>query len=61
MPVAAAARQVVQSLLGNGYHDIDFAALLELQARASGLALVSEDAPVTDGLHGEHVAAAHAA
>jgi 3-hydroxyisobutyrate dehydrogenase-like beta-hydroxyacid dehydrogenase len=51
MPVAAAAEQVVQSLLGNGYHDIDFAALLELQARASGLELVSEDAPVSDGLH----------
>jgi 3-hydroxyisobutyrate dehydrogenase len=57
MPVAAAAQQVVQSLLGNGYHDIDFAALLELQARASGLELVSEDAPVTDGLRDERVAA----
>ena len=39
MPVSAAAQQVVQALLGNGYHDIDFAALLELQARASGLEL----------------------
>jgi 3-hydroxyisobutyrate dehydrogenase len=58
MPVAAAAQQVVQSLIGNGYHDIDFAALLELQARASGLELVSEDAPVTDGLQGERVATA---
>jgi 3-hydroxyisobutyrate dehydrogenase len=57
MPVAAAAQQVVQSLLGNGYHDIDFAALLELQARASGLELVSEDAPVSDGLHDGRVAA----
>ena len=47
MPVSAAAQQVVQSLIGNGYHDIDFAALLELQARGSGLELVSEDAPVT--------------
>jgi 3-hydroxyisobutyrate dehydrogenase-like beta-hydroxyacid dehydrogenase len=57
MPVAAAAQQVVQSLLGNGYHDIDFAALLELEARAAGLELVSEDAPVTDGLRDERVAA----
>jgi 3-hydroxyisobutyrate dehydrogenase len=50
MPVAAAAQQVVQTLIGNGYHDIDFASLIELQARASGLELVSEEAPVTDGL-----------
>ena len=57
MPVAAAAQQVVQSLIGNGYHDIDFAALLELQAHASGLELVSEDAPVTDGLHDGRVPA----
>jgi 3-hydroxyisobutyrate dehydrogenase-like beta-hydroxyacid dehydrogenase len=57
MPVAAAAQQVVQALLGNGYHDIDFAALLELQARASGLELVSEDAPVSDGLRDERVGA----
>ena len=60
MPVSAAAQQVVQSLIGNGYHDIDFAALLELQARASGLELVSEDAPVTDGLRDERVPAAPA-
>ena len=57
MPVAAAAQQVVQALIGNGYHDIDFAALLELQAHASGLELVSEDAPVTDGLHDGRVPA----
>ena len=50
MPVAAAAQQVVQALVGHGYDDVDFATLLELQARASGLELVSEDAPVTDGL-----------
>jgi hypothetical protein len=50
MPVAAAAQQVVQALIGNGYTDIDFAALLELEARASGLELVSEEATVDDGL-----------
>jgi 3-hydroxyisobutyrate dehydrogenase len=60
MPVAAVAQQAVQALIGHGYHDIDFAALLELQARASGLELVSEDAPVTDGLREEPVAAAPA-
>jgi len=60
MPVAAVAQQVVQALIGNGYQDIDFAALLELQARASGLELVSENAPVTDGLERERVAVAPA-
>ena len=55
MPVATAAQQVVQALMGNGYRDIDFAALLELEALASGLELVSENAPVTDGLRDERV------
>ena len=50
MPVAAAAEQVVQSLVGNGYDDVDFAALLEYEAKASGLELKAEDTPVTDGL-----------
>jgi 3-hydroxyisobutyrate dehydrogenase len=61
MPVAAAAQQVVQTLIGNGYHDIDFAALLELQARASSLELVSEDATVSDGLKSETPLAATSA
>ena len=39
MPVAAAARECVQALVGGGYTDVDFAALIELQARASGLDL----------------------
>jgi 3-hydroxyisobutyrate dehydrogenase len=50
MPVAAAAQQLVQALMGNGYRDVDFAALLELQARSSGLELKPEGAPVSDGL-----------
>jgi 3-hydroxyisobutyrate dehydrogenase len=53
MPVAAAAEQVVQSLVGNGYDDVDFAALLEQEAKAAGLELHPENAPVTDGLSGE--------
>jgi 3-hydroxyisobutyrate dehydrogenase len=56
LPVSSAAQQVVQALIGSGYRDIDFAALLELQARASDLELVSEDAPVTDGLRDERLA-----
>ena len=58
MPVSAAAEQVVAALLGSGYEDIDFAALIEQQARASGLELVSEDAPVTDGLRDDEAVAA---
>jgi 3-hydroxyisobutyrate dehydrogenase-like beta-hydroxyacid dehydrogenase len=50
MPVAAAARERVQALVGSGYSDVDFAALIELQARASGVDLVPEDEPVSDGL-----------
>jgi 3-hydroxyisobutyrate dehydrogenase len=50
MPVSAAAREVVQALMGNGYTDVDFAALIELQAKLSGLELEPEPAPVTDGL-----------
>jgi 3-hydroxyisobutyrate dehydrogenase-like beta-hydroxyacid dehydrogenase len=50
MPVAVAAQQTVQALIGSGHTDEDFAALLEEQARASGLDLVSEDADVDDGL-----------
>jgi 3-hydroxyisobutyrate dehydrogenase len=50
MPVAAAAQQTVQALIGSGHTEEDFAALLELQARLSGLELASEDADVDDGL-----------
>jgi 3-hydroxyisobutyrate dehydrogenase-like beta-hydroxyacid dehydrogenase len=50
MPVATAAQQVVQALIGHGYTDVDFAALIELQAEASGLELEPEEAPVSDGL-----------
>jgi 3-hydroxyisobutyrate dehydrogenase len=50
MPVAAAAQQAVQALMGFGYEDIDFMALLELQGRASSLELEPENVPVSDGL-----------
>jgi 3-hydroxyisobutyrate dehydrogenase-like beta-hydroxyacid dehydrogenase len=50
MPVASLVHQLVQSLVGHGYAEQDFAALLQLQAQAAGLELVSEDAEVTDGL-----------
>ncbi len=50
MPVASAARQIVQALIGHGYGGRDFATLLSLQAEASGLELASENADVPDGL-----------
>lgn len=52
MPVAAAAQQVVQALIGHGYGEVDFAALLELEARGSGLELEPEGVSVPDGLDG---------
>jgi 3-hydroxyisobutyrate dehydrogenase len=50
MPVAAAAQQAVQALMGFGYDDVDFMALLEHEARSSSLELEPENVPVGDGL-----------
>ncbi len=50
MPVAALVHQQVQSLVGHGYGGEDFAALLQMQADSAGVALVSENADVSDGL-----------
>jgi 3-hydroxyisobutyrate dehydrogenase-like beta-hydroxyacid dehydrogenase len=50
MPVAAAAQQAVQALMGFGYDDVDFMSLLELEARGSALELEPENVPVSDGL-----------
>ena len=50
MPVTTAAREVVQMLIGNGYTEEDFAALLSLQAASSGMELKSEDKQISDGL-----------
>jgi 3-hydroxyisobutyrate dehydrogenase len=50
MPVAAAVHQLIQSLIGRGYGDADFAALVVQQAESAGIALQSEHADVSDGL-----------
>jgi 3-hydroxyisobutyrate dehydrogenase len=50
MPLAAATEQIVQSMLGLAGDEVDFAALLQLAAQASGLELISEQAEVDDGL-----------
>jgi 3-hydroxyisobutyrate dehydrogenase len=50
MPVAGLVYQLVQRLVGEGFADRDFAALLVLQARAAGMTLEPEDREVPDGL-----------
>jgi len=50
MPLAAVSREQIQSLIGHGFAEQDFAALLVLQARASGIELEPEHAAVDDGL-----------
>ncbi len=50
MPLAAATRDLVQSLIGRGWTEQDFATLLLQQAQASGLSLKPEKVAVGDGL-----------
>jgi 3-hydroxyisobutyrate dehydrogenase-like beta-hydroxyacid dehydrogenase len=50
MPLASITRDVLQTLIGRGMTDEDFAKLLVLEAEASGLKLKPENVPVSDGL-----------
>jgi 3-hydroxyisobutyrate dehydrogenase-like beta-hydroxyacid dehydrogenase len=50
LPVAALVHQLVVQLIGHGYGDQDFIALLEMQARAAGHGLQPENVAVSDGL-----------
>jgi 3-hydroxyisobutyrate dehydrogenase len=50
MPVASAARECVQALIGNGYTDCDFAALIEQEAKNAGYEIEPEDVEVGTGL-----------
>ena len=50
MPLAALTRDLIQQMIGNGMTDQDFATLLVMQARASGLELQPENQAVDDGL-----------
>jgi hypothetical protein len=50
MPLSAIAEQIIQGMVALSGDEVDFAALLELEARASGLELASEDVEVDDGL-----------
>jgi 3-hydroxyisobutyrate dehydrogenase len=53
MPVTALVREIVQSLIGMGNVDVDFAKLLEQQAAISNHELKPEHIEVSDGLEGE--------
>jgi len=52
MPLASMTRDMVQTLIGHGYTDQDFATLLLLGAKAAGITLASENVKVDDGLSG---------
>lgn len=51
MPLAALTRDLVQSMMGRGMTDRDFATLLIQQAGSSGIELEPENVEVSDGLH----------
>ncbi len=50
LPVAALTREIVQAMIGNGFTQCDFAALLEVEAKGAGLTLQPENVAVSDGL-----------
>ncbi len=50
LPVAALTHQIVVSLIGQGLGEVDFAALLELEARGAHHTLEPEHRDVSDGL-----------
>jgi 3-hydroxyisobutyrate dehydrogenase len=50
MPLAALTRDLIQQMIGHGMTEQDFATLLVMQAKASGMELSSENVQVGDGL-----------
>jgi 3-hydroxyisobutyrate dehydrogenase-like beta-hydroxyacid dehydrogenase len=50
MPLASLTREIVQTLIGRGMSELDFAQLLLLEAEAAGLRLTPENVEVGDGL-----------
>jgi 3-hydroxyisobutyrate dehydrogenase-like beta-hydroxyacid dehydrogenase len=50
MPLASATRNLIQSMMGRGWTEQDFATLLLQQAQASGVKLEPENVEVSDGL-----------
>ncbi|HXF56676.1 MAG TPA: NAD(P)-dependent oxidoreductase [Actinomycetota bacterium] len=58
LPTAAVVRELTKALLATGFAGRDFGALLELQARCSGLGLEPEGVEVSDGLEPDELARA---
>jgi 3-hydroxyisobutyrate dehydrogenase-like beta-hydroxyacid dehydrogenase len=56
LPLTALTHQIVVSLIGQGYGDQDFAALLEIAARGANLELLPDPRFVPDGLGSEEPA-----
>ncbi len=50
MPLASLTRDLLQQMIGHGMTEEDFATLLLMQAKASGIELKPENVPVGDGL-----------
>ena len=50
MPVASMTKEIIQNLIGQGFTDCDFAALIEMQAKNSGYEIKSEEVEVGTGL-----------
>jgi len=50
MPVASMTKEIIQNLIGQGYTECDFAALIEMQAKNSGYQIESEEKEVGTGL-----------
>ena len=50
MPLASLTRDLIQQMIGHGLTEEDFATLLVMQAKASGVALKPENVEVKDGL-----------
>ena len=48
--LAAQVREIVQSMIGQGYRDCDFAALVEVEGKAAGMVLKPEDVAVDPGI-----------
>jgi 3-hydroxyisobutyrate dehydrogenase-like beta-hydroxyacid dehydrogenase len=50
MPLTSITRDLLQTMIGHGLSDEDFATLILMQAKASGIELKPENVPVGDGL-----------
>ena len=50
MPLTSLTRDLLQTMIGHGMSDQDFATLVMMQAKASGIELEPENVPVGDGL-----------